>query len=116
MPTYGTIIECHIERSTLDTDDIVLNLSKNKAAFDITGWTADITVNTLKDGSGTNVFEASGVVLGAAINAQIAIDMTAFNSVAAGKYFHDIRVIDASSKGRESLAGKFTVTKRIPKS
>jgi len=116
VATYGTILEANIERSTLDTDDIILNLTKSKAAFDITDWTANITVNTAKDGSGVLVFEADGVVFGAATNAQIAIDMSLAGAVAAGKYFHDIRIIDASGKGRESLAGKYTVTQRIPKS
>jgi len=117
MATYGKIIECDIDRSTLDTDDIILNLSKSGATFDITGWTADLTVNTEKDGSGdggVNVFEAAGAVFGDAANAQIAIDMSGF-AVAAGRYYFDIRVIDAGGKGRESLAGKFIVTQRITK-
>ena len=113
---YGEIIVCDIERSTLDTDDIILNLKKNKAAFDVTGWTANITINAVKDGSGgVNIFEADGVVFGDPLNGQIAIDMGLF-AVAAGRYFHDIRIIDAGGKGREALAGKFTVTQRIAKS
>ena len=112
---YGEIIACDIERSTLDTDDIILNLTKSKSAFDITGWTANLTVNTAKDGTGgANTFEATGTVYGDAANGQISIDMGLF-AVAAGKYYFDIRVIDANDRGRESLAGKFTVIQRIPK-
>ena len=112
---YGEIIVCDIERSTLDTDDLVLNIKKNGIAVDVTGWTADLTVNGAKDGSaGANVFEAIGAVFGDPLNGQIAIDMSSFN-VASGNYFHDIRVIDIAGKGRESLAGKFKVTQRITK-
>jgi len=112
---YGEIIACDIERSTLDTDDIILNLTKNQTAFNISGWTANLTVNTAKDGSGgANTFEAEGVVFGDANNGQISIDMGLF-AVAAGKYYYDIRVIDGGGKGRESIAGKFTVTQRITK-
>jgi len=115
MATYGKIIECDIERSTLDTDDIILKLKKSGEPIDVTGWTANLTVNLTKDGEGqVNAFEADGVVFGTPANGQIAIDMTLFN-MAKGKYYHDIRVIDASGKGRESLAGKFTVTQRIAK-
>ena len=42
MPDYGAIIECNIERSTLDTDDIILNITKSGSTFDITGWTATV--------------------------------------------------------------------------
>ena len=116
MPDYGKVTDCNIDRSVLDTDDIILNISKLGEAFDITGWTANLTVNTAKDGSGgANTFEATGTVFGAPTNAQIAIDMSLFGSVSAGTYFHDIRVIDAAGKGRESLAGKFKVTQRIDK-
>ena len=116
MAEYGAIIECNIERSTLDTDDIILNITKSGSTFDITGWTADLTVNTAKDGSGgANTFEASGVVFGVSTNGQIAIDMSLFGSVPAGNYYHDVRIIDAAGKGRESLAGKFKVTQRIEK-
>jgi len=115
MAAYGEIIACNIERSTLDTDDIILNITKKKSAFDITGWTADLTINTAKDGSGgANIFEAAGIVFGAATNGQIAIDMGSF-AVTAGKYFYDVRIIDAGGKGREYLAGKFTVIQRIEK-
>lgn len=115
--TYGDIKEVNILRSTLDTDDIVLTLKQNELAIDVTGWTADLTINPEKDAtdSGTNVFEADGAPLSPATDGKIAIDMSLFN-VAAGKYFYDIRIIDDAGKGRESLAGKFTVTQRIPKS
>ena len=113
MTTYGVIISADIERSTLDTDDIIISLTKKKSAFDVTGWTTNITVNTIKDGTGTLVFEASGVVYGDTANGQLSIDMSLFGAVAAGKYFYDIRIIDSNSRGRESLAGKFTVVQRI---
>jgi len=112
---YGKILERAIERSTDDTDSIVINLTKKRQAFDITGWTADLTVNTAADGTGgDNVFEASGVVFGDPLNAQIAIDMSGF-SLPKGPYFYDIRLIDAAGRGRESLAGPFDVFQRIVK-
>lgn len=115
MAVHGEIIVCDIKRSTLDTDGIILSLGKEGVAFDVTGWTAEITVNVTKDGlTEANVFEASGGVYGDALNGQLEIDMSLF-ALAAGKYYHDIRIIDALGRGRESLAGSFTVTQRIQK-
>jgi len=115
MATYGEIIVCDIKRSTLDTDAIILTLGKQGVVFDVTGWTAEITINVTKDGlTEPNVFEASGGVYGDPLNGQLEIDMSSF-ALAAGKYYHDIRIIDALSRGRESLAGSFTVTQRIEK-
>ena len=116
-PVYGKIKELDIERSTLDTDDIVLTVTQKKSPVDVTGWTANLTVNPNKDATdaGTNVFEATGSPLTPATNGQIAIDMTSF-AVSAGNYNYDIRIIDAAGKGRESLAGKFKVVQRIPSS
>ena len=113
--TYGSIIECNMERSTLDTDDIILNITKDGIAVDVTSWTADLTINTVKDGSGgANSFEGAGSVYGDPLNGQISINMGSF-ALVAGAYFYDIRLIDANSRGREYLAGKFKVVQRIPK-
>ena len=115
--TYGEIKEIDIVRSTLDTDDIIIKVKNGGKVVDVTGWTADLTVNENKatTTASTNEFEATGIPLTPEIDGRIAIDMSSF-AVPAGKYNYDIRIIDSAGKGRESFAGKFTVIQRIPKS
>jgi len=114
---YGSIIKANIERSTLDTDDIILNMSYKKSPIDVAGWTANLTINADKNATdaSTNVFNADGVAMTPTTDGKIRIDMSNFGIVPAGKYEYDIRVIDANGRGRESMAGKFTVTQRIPR-
>jgi hypothetical protein len=111
---YGEPISCDIERGATDTDDIILNIKKDGAAIDVTGWTADIKINDAKDGSGTTHFTATGAVLGTPTDGQIAIDMSLFDGTTfTGKKFYDIRVSDAASGGRDYITGSIKIVQRI---
>lgn len=113
MAELGAVVSQDITRSENDTDDIVVKLTSDGAAAEVTGWTAVLSIGPDDDTVGTGytaTYSGTGVAGGL-----IPIDMNLFD-VPKGSYKYDIRIRDtvtADQPYRVYFKGKFKVTNRI---
>lgn len=110
--TIGQPLECNIERTEDDTDDLTVRLKDSAGALiDTTNWTGLLSIGTGKDSTPTVTFAGAGTGL----DGLIVFDMNAFAAPIAN-YKYDIRLIDgnpADSPARVYFKGSFKVTARI---
>lgn len=109
---FGKPVECDMERSEDDTDDIAFRLlSGGVAIADADGFTGTFNIGTAKDSA--NIFTAAG--LGEVLGPSIIFDMTGF-SVTPASYFWSARYTDTNigdTPSRVFARGKIKVTERI---
>lgn len=79
--------------------------------IDVTGYTAELNIHSVKDpvDISTEVFSAPGTPTGTPTDGILEFDFSAFDSVAIGKYFYGIRVIQADTLDDVPVVGKFEV-------
>ena len=121
--TIGTPEECNIEKRRGDTKDIQIRLKTSGVAIDVTGYSAIMTISTVKEptDSTTVLFQTTGVPFQSPTDGLLRFDFAAFPfqspEIVPGGYFYDVQVTDAQSPGEifTPLIGKFTVKQDITK-
>jgi len=121
--TIGTPTECNIEKRRGDTKDVQVRLTSGGSAIDVQGYTAIMTISTVKDpvDSSFHIFQTTAQINSPASDGILRFDFNLFASqspeIVPGGYFYDVQVTDAQSPGEifTPLIGKFTVKQDITK-
>lgn len=121
--TIGTPTECNIEKRRGDTKDIQIRLSDSNGTIDVTGYTAIMTISTVKEptDASTVVFQTTGLPYQSPTGGVLRFDFNLFPfqspEITPGSYFYDVQVTDAQSPGEifTPLIGKFVVKQDITK-
>ena len=122
----GAPAECNFERRRSNTKDIAIRLLQDGVAVpDATGYTALLTINTVKEPNlnvspvtGVQIFQAIGAPNSPASDGILRFDFSAFDSspeIAPGSYFYDVEVTDPDGDTSTPLIGKFVVKQDITK-
>lgn len=126
MADVGVPTECDIERRRGDTKTIVIRLTTDGSPVDVTGYTATLTINTVKAPNidvspveGQQIFQAVGAALSSpGTDGKIAFPMAQFAAspyVPVGSYFYDVQITDVAGEIFTPLIGKFKVVQDITK-
>jgi hypothetical protein len=125
--TIGAPTECNFEKRRGDTKDISIRLkdATSGANVDVTGYTALLTINTVKDPNpdvspavGEQIFQAVGTPNSPGTDGILRFDFANFGGspyVPVGSYFYDVQVTDAIGEIFTPLIGKFVVKQDITK-
>lgn len=134
MADVGVTETCNITRKRGDRRPFILTLRDSDGnPIDVAGFTAILTVNTVKDPNvevspetGEIVYQTTGAELTSPtpspLDGKIRIDMSDFGgkqspsaAVQPGNYFYDIEVTDVDGFPTTVLEGKFSVKQDITK-
>lgn len=121
--TIGTPTECNIEKRRGDTKDIQIRLTSSGAAIDVTGYTAIMTISTVKEPTDatTVIFQTTGAPFQSPTGGLLRFDFSQFPfqspAITPGTYYYDVQVTDAQSPGEifTPLIGKFVIKQDITK-
>ena len=121
--TIGTPTECNVEKRRGDTKDIQIRLSDSNGVIDVTGYTAIMTISSVKEptDSSTVIFQTTGAPYQSPTGGILRFDFSQFPfqspEIVPGSYFYDVQVTDAQSPGEifTPLIGKFVVKQDITK-
>jgi hypothetical protein len=104
-------IDIKRRRGATKTFRIRLLQAGTTTPLDVTGYTAELNIHTIKDvvDNTTLVFRAPGAPTGTPTDGILEFDFALFDSVAIGKYFYGIRVIQADTLDDVPVLGKFEV-------
>jgi hypothetical protein len=124
--SIGAPTECDIEKRRGDTKDISIRLRDSSGNnLDVTGYTALMTLNTVKDPNpetsperGVQIFQTSGAPNSPGTDGVIRFDFNSFGGspyVSPGNYFYDVQITDVAGEIFTPLIGKFKVVQDITK-
>ncbi len=110
--SIGAAVECKIDRSEGDTDDIPVYLfNEDGTAKDLTGWVATLMVGTTADEDAGDELDS---FTGTGVGTVIPIDMDTF-AIDKGCHFYNVRLVapGGDTPGRIYFFGEFDVAGRI---
>ena len=122
----GAPAECNFERRRSNTKDIAIRLLQDGVAIaDASGYTALLTINTVKEPNvnvspevGVQIFQATGSPNSPATDGILRFDFASFDSspeIPPASYFYDVELTDPDGETSTPLIGKFVVKQDITK-
>jgi hypothetical protein len=117
----GAPTECDIEKRRGDTKDIQVRLTSDAVAINVQGYTARLTISTVKKpvDTSTQIFQTTASINSPASDGILRFDFALFDSqspeIVPGNYHYDVEVTDGAGEIFTPLVGKFKVVQDISK-